>query len=144
MDRLKELKEAKAAAQKVIIMIDNTKSSLDSALSWGTWDIFAGGFFTSLIKRDEIKKANQYISEIAESLKILNEELKDIDMILPKDVSDNVYDNILDIWFDNIFTDIRVQEEIKDSLRQMATFKKSILKLISKLDEEIQMMENIK
>lgn len=138
MERLKELQEAKEAANEVITRIDNATSSLNSALSWGRWDMFGGEFFTSWIKRNKIKEANQAISTIAESLKSLNKELEDVDMTLPEGVSDNISDRVWDLWFDNIFTDIRVQGEIKDSLRQLAIFRKSILDLIVKLDTEIQ------
>ena len=51
MDRLKELYEAKRAAEEVIARIDNAISSLDSASSWGLFDIFGGGMISSFIKR---------------------------------------------------------------------------------------------
>ena len=138
MDRLKELQEAREAANEVIIRIDKATSSLNSALSWGKWDMFGGEFFTSWIKRNKIKEANQDISAITKSLKSLNKELEDLDMTLPEGVSDTISDRVWDLWFDNIFTDIRVQGEIKDSLRQLAIFRKSILDLIVKLNTEIQ------
>ena len=100
--------------------------------------MFGGEFFTSWIKRNKIKEANQDISAITKSLKSLNKELEDLDMTLPEGVSDNISDRVWDLWFDNIFTDIRVQGEIKDSLRQLAIFRKSILDLIVKLNTEIQ------
>lgn len=100
--------------------------------------MFGGEFFTSWIKRNKIKEANQDIFAITKSLKSLNKELEDLDMTLPEGVSDNISDRVRDLWFDNIFTDIRVQGEIKDSLRQLAIFRKSILDLIVKLDTEIQ------
>ncbi|MGT2745242.1 hypothetical protein ACVRW4_07975 [Streptococcus phocae subsp. phocae] len=143
MDRLKELREAREAAQEVIVRIDHATSSLDSALSWGKWDIFVGEFFTSWIKRNKIKEANQNIHEITESLKTLNKELVDVNMNLPEGVSDTVSDNAWDIWFDNIFTDIRVQGEIKDFLKQLAVFRKSILDLISTLESEISLLTKI-
>jgi len=100
--------------------------------------MFGGEFFTSWIKRNKIKEANQDISAITKSLKSLNKELEDLDMTLPEGVSDTISDRVWDLWFDNIFTDIRVQGEIKDSLRQLAIFRKSILDLIVKLNTEIQ------
>ena len=100
--------------------------------------MFGGEFFTSWIKRNKIKEANQDIFAITKSLKSLNKELEDLDMTLPEGVSDTISDRVWDLWFDNIFTDIRVQGEIKDSLRQLAIFRKSILDLIVKLNTEIQ------
>lgn len=137
MDRLKELQEAREVVNEVTIRIDKATSSFKSALSWSKWDMFGGEFFTSWIKRNKIKEANQDISTIAESLKSLNKELEDVDMTLPEGVSDNISDRVWDLWFDTIFMDIRVQGEIKDSLRQLAIFRKSIQYLIVKLNTEI-------
>lgn len=144
MDREKELQEARDAAKEVIARIDNTTSSLDSALSWGIWDMFGGEFITSWIKRNKIKEANQNISQISKSLKSLNKELEDVNMTLPSGVSDTVSDGVWDLWFDNIFTDVRVQGEMKDSLQQLAIFRESIQDLISKLDSEIETLKNEK
>ena len=57
MDRLKELYEAKRAAEEVIARIDNAISSLDSASSWVLFDIFGGGMISSFIKRGKIQDA---------------------------------------------------------------------------------------
>lgn len=141
MDRLKELKEAKLAAEEVIARIDNAVSSLDSASSWGIFDIFAGGFFSSLIKRDKISNANNDVREISVSLNSLNKELEDVNMHLPEEISDTVGDRFFDVWFDNIFTDIRVQGEIKDSLNNLKNFRTSVIEIIDKLNEEINESE---
>ena len=137
MDRLKELYEAKSAAQEVIARIDNAISSLDSASSWGLFDIFGGNLFSSYIKRERIKDANYDIEEISDSLRKLNKELEDVNLYLPAEISDTVSDNVFDIWFDNIFTDIRVQGEIKDKLNELRDFSESILRLIERLNAEI-------
>lgn len=69
MDRLNELKEARTAADEVIKRIDNAISNLDSASSWGIFDLLGGGFISSLVKRDKIKSANSNIKSVSESLK---------------------------------------------------------------------------
>lgn len=142
MDRLREVQEAKDAANEVIMRIDNATISLNKALSWGKWDVVAGEFLTSLIKRKKISKANRDILQISVSLKSLRKELADVNMKLPESVSDTISDKFLDLWFDNIFTDIRVQREIRASLGQLAAFKRSIQALIIKLDSEIEILEN--
>lgn len=141
MDRLKELYEAKNAAQQVIARIDNAISSLDSASSWGIFDILGGEFFTSLVKREKIRNANQDIQAISDSLNTLNRELEDVNMFLPEEISDSLTDNVFDIWFDNIFTDFMVQGEIKDKLMQLREFRSSIKELIGRLDDEIDTLK---
>lgn len=81
-------------------------------------------------KEKEIKEASIY-------LKCLNEELDDIGMKLPKEISDTMSDNVMDIYFDNIFTDIRVAGEIKEKLDELKSFRTSIENLIIKLDKEL-------
>lgn len=138
MDRLKELNEAKTAAQEVIARIDNALSSLDSASSWGLFDLLGGGMFSSFVKRVKIRGANSDIREISHSLSLLNKELEDVNMHLPAEISDAMSDNMLDIWFDNIFTDIRVQGEIKEQITELKNFRSSVIELIEKLNSEIE------
>lgn len=138
MDRLKELNEAKTAAQEVIARIDNALSSLDSASSWGLFDLLGGGMFSSFVKREKIRGANSDIREISHSLSLLNKELEDVNMHLPAEISDAMSDNMLDIWFDNIFTDIRVQGEIKEQITELKNFRSSVIELIEKLNSEIE------
>jgi len=141
MDRLKELYEAKTAAQEVVARIDSALSSLDSASSWGIIDLFGGGMFSSFVKRERIKGANSDIKEISRSLSLLNKELEDVNMHLPTEISDAMSDNIFDIWFDNIFTDIRVQGEIKEQIIELKNFRASVIELIEKLNSEIETYE---
>ena len=108
MDRLKELKEAKEAADQVIIRIDAGLNQLKSASSWGILDIFGGGLFSSLVKRNKIGEANRSLEELSVSLKSLNKELRDVDISLPDSIPDSLSDELFDLVFDNIFTDIRV------------------------------------
>lgn len=138
MDRLKELKEAKQAAQDVIARIDHAISSLDSASSWGILDLLGGEMFSSFVKREKIKSANNDISEVLHLLNRLNKELEDINMHLPSEISDTMGDNALDIWFDNIFTDIKVQGEIKSRLNELKEFRASVITLIGKLNSEME------
>lgn len=138
MDRFKELQEAKTAAQEVVARIDNAIASLDSAADWGIFDLFGGGMFSSFMKRDKIKDANNDLKEIADSLRVLNQELEDVNMHLPETVSDTVCDNALDIWFDNVFTDARVQKEIKTELERLKEFRASVVELIERLTIEME------
>lgn len=140
MDRKKELQEAKDAANKVIEKIDRAMDSLDSAEFWGMWDIFGGDFFSSLKKRNKIEEANEYINDITDSVKVLDKELKDVDMVLPEEISNTMSDRTFDIWLDNILTDLRVQEEIKDAMEDLREFRNGIEDLLIRLDDEIEEM----
>ena len=102
------------------------------------YNIFGGGMISSFIKRGKIQDVNADIEEIYSSLTVLNKELEDIDMHLPTGISDTISDSAFDIWFDNIFTDIRVQGEIKDTLYELKDFRRDIISLIERLNAEIK------
>lgn len=138
MDRKKELQEAKDAANKIIEKIDRAMDYLDSAEFWGMWDIFGGDFLSSWSKRNKIEEANECIKDIVDSVKVLNKELKDVDMVLPEEVSNTMNDRTFDIWIDNIFTDLRVQEEIKGAMKELREFKNGIEDFLIRLDDEIE------
>lgn len=141
MDRLKELKEAKEAANQVIIRIDAGLNQLKSASSWGILDIFGGGLISSLVKRNKIGEANRSLEELSISLKSLNKELSDVDISLPDAIPDMLSDELFDIVFDNIFTDIRVQGEIKENLIALKELRHAIVEIRDKVDREIEELE---
>lgn len=141
MDRLKELKEAKEAADQVIIRIDAGLNQLKSASSWGILDIFGGGLFSSLVKRNKIGEANRSLDELSLSLKSLNKELSDVDISLPDAIPDSLSDELFDLVFDNIFTDIRVQGEIKENLIALKELRHAIVEIRDKVDREIEELE---
>lgn len=138
MNRLKELQEARDQAVIVIEKIDRALDTLDSAKFWGMWDMFGGEFFSSWKKRNKIKEANQYIEGITDSVKDLEKELKDVNMVLPEEISNTMNDRVFDIWFDNIFTDMKVQREIKVSIRELRDFRDVVEDLVIRLEDEIE------
>lgn len=137
MNRLKELQEAKVAAQHVLLRMDNAIKSLENAKSWGWWDMFGGGMLTSMFKRDNIRHANEDIREISQSLHRLNQELEDVNMTLPLEINDTISDTVFDVWFDNIFTDWQVQDEVSKKLVEIKQFRSELVALIERLDREI-------
>ena len=141
MDRLKELKEAKEAANQVIIRIDAGLNQLKSASSWGILDIFGGGLISSLVKRNKIGEANRSLDELSISLKSLNKELSDVDISLPDAIPDRLSDELFDLVFDNIFTDIRVQGEIKENLIALKELRHAVVEIRDKVDRQIRELE---
>ena len=142
MDRLKELKEAKEAAELVIGKIDQAIKELNSASNWGILDLLGGDFIPSLIKRTKIGKANDILNDLPKSLATLNKELSDVDISLPGGVPDRLSDQLFDTIFDNIFTDFRVQGEIKENLLALKELRHSIGEISDKLDEQIAELES--
>lgn len=137
MARLQELKEAKEKAQIVLNSTDEALSFLKSASNWSLFDLLGGEGISSLMKRSKIKKANKEIERMTLELEELRKELRDVDISLPLEISDTMEDNFFDVFFDNIFTDLRVNGEIKKKLAELREFRQNIEELIQRLDQEI-------
>ena len=137
MARLQELQEAKEKAQIVLNSTDEALSFLKSASNWSLFDLLGGEGISSLMKRSKIKKANKEIERMTLELEELRKELRDVDISLPLEISDTMEDNFFDVFFDNIFTDLRVNGEIKKKLAELREFRQNIEELIQRLDQEI-------
>lgn len=137
MARLQELQEAKEKAQVVLKSTDEALNFLKSASNWSLFDLLGGEGISSLMKRSKIKKANKEIERMTLELEELRKELKDVDISLPLEISDTMEDNFFDVFFDNIFTDLRVNGEIKKKLAELRDFRQNIEELIQRLDQEI-------
>lgn len=137
MARLQELQEAKEKAQVVLKSTDEALNFLKSASNWSLFDLLGGEGITSLMKRSKIKKANKEIERMTLELEELRKELKDVYISLPLEISDTMEDNFFDVFFDNIFTDLRVNGEIKKKLAELRDFRQNIEELIQRLDQEI-------
>lgn len=89
----------------------------------GIFDIFFGGFFVSLWKRQKIKKANEICIEMQENMNNLSRELKDVDVDDNFTFEDDFIFETMDIWFDNILVDMYVQEKISNVINRLEVFK---------------------
>lgn len=138
MNRLTGLQEAKVATVEALARVDQAISSLDSASSWGLFDIFGGGAVASLMKRKRIQGANEAIQALTTSIGVLNKELADINMSLPATISDSLRDRAWDMWLDNIFTDMKVQKDIKVALQQLRECRQALIALEEELTLEIE------
>ncbi|NUO57062.1 MAG: hypothetical protein HOV71_21245 [Hamadaea sp.] len=116
---LTELAEAIGAADAAAQALASTKSSLDSASGWSTYDtFFGGGAISSSIKHDRLDAAARAASQASERLAVLRTELADVSEF-PVRLPDLAVDGMtrfLDVWFDNIFTDLKVRDQIREAL----------------------------
>lgn len=119
MDMNKELKDVKDQAEIVRTLIEQALEKIDSARNWGLYDIFAGGMISSMVKRGRMKESNQLMEEIERALQRLQKEYGDINLELPEQLNLNFASEMFDVWFDNIFTDLSVQSNLKKRREQL-------------------------
>lgn len=134
MSEEKELREAKEALIDLKNEIDKTIKMTESASRWGIADIFADSGIIGLIKRGKIKDINRSLEIIREKLERAKKELYDIRINLDEEIPDSTYDFFVDIIFDNIFTDLRVNREIKEIRENLFDLRDRVDELIKKLN----------
>ncbi|GIJ24957.1 hypothetical protein Vqi01_01190 [Micromonospora qiuiae] len=95
---------------------------LDSASGWSTYDtFFGGGMMASAMKHSRLDDAAQAAARAERCLAALRTELADvpgIDVIAPR-LAVGGLTRFVDIWFDNIFTDLAVRERITQAVHHV-------------------------
>ena len=134
MSDLKEIKEAKKALLDLREEIDLVIKETESASRWGIFDIFADSILVGFVKRGKIKDINSGLEIIREKLEVAKKELGDVRINLDEEISDTSYDFFVDVIFDNIFTDLRVNREIKEIRENLFVLRERVEEILKKLN----------
>jgi hypothetical protein len=135
VDELREVDEAVRAAHRAREALNQLASTLGSASSWSTYDtFFGGGLVSSAIKHSRLDEAARRAAYADQCLAVLRSELADL--AAPASAPDVPVDGLtrfVDIWFDNIFTDLAVRERIQRARRNVADSTRQVAALITEL-----------
>lgn len=134
MSQEKELKEAHQALLDLKNEIDKTIKLTESASRWGLFDIFADSGLVGLVKRGKIKDINSNLKIVRDKLEVAKRELNDIRIDLDEEIPDSTYDFFVDVIFDNIFTDLRVNSEIKEIREKLEDLGDRVDELLIKIN----------
>ncbi len=134
MSQEKELKEASQALLDLKNEIDKTIKITESASRWGLFDLFADSGLVGLVKRGKIKDINSNLKIVRDKLEVAKRELNDIRIDLDEEIPDSTYDFFVDVIFDNIFTDLRVNSEIKEIREKLEDLGDRVDELLIKIN----------
>lgn len=134
MSQEKELKEARQALLDLKNEIDKTIKMTESASRWGLFDLFADSGLVGLVKRGKIKDINSNLEIVRDKLEVAKRELNDIRIDLDEEIPDSTYDFFVDVIFDNIFTDLRVNGEIKEIREKLEDLGDRVDELLRKIN----------
>ena len=134
MSQEKELKEARQALLDLKNEIDKTIKITESASRWGLFDLFADSGLVGLVKRGKIKDINSHLKIVRDKLEVAKRELNDIRIDLDEEIPDSTYDFFVDVIFDNIFTDLRVNGEIKEIREKLEDLGDRVDELLRKIN----------
>lgn len=131
-----EIKEAYEACEAAIAYTAEALKDLNSAESWASWDTFAGGgLLTDMAKYDKINAAGAKLQQVRASLGHLGRELADInESIQVPQMAIDSSTQTFDMWFDNIFTDFRVRDQIINQIRGVNSLSSELYKLRERLE----------
>ena len=115
----KELEEALAAGEKALRQLDKVAIALDSAGNWGTWDVLGGGLLTDVMKYSQLDEAQGELEQLQFCLRRYQTELADVTALHIADFHPDGLTGVVDILFDNIFTDWAVLARIQNSQAQI-------------------------
>ncbi|MFF2089130.1 hypothetical protein [Paenibacillus sp. NPDC058174] len=139
--RRKEWYEAAAACRQLVLSLEDAVNKLDSAASWGTYDMLGGGLISTSIKHSRIDDAKSSINTARHLVKRLKEELKDVNLKSDLEVEIGGMATFADYFFDGLITDWIVQGKIKESLSQAENQLHKARMLLKTLDKELAQAE---
>ncbi len=134
--RPKEISELMKIVDEALEALENAEIDLKSASGWGIVDLFGGGLITSLIKHNDMDDAQIHMHQAKDALSKLSDQLKTVsnDFDFHFDVMD--FTDTLDIFMDNIFSDLLVQSSISEARDKIQKTIESVKILKKQLEEE--------
>lgn len=119
-DLEKEKREAIAAGNRALRSLRNAQDNLNSEKNWGLWDIFGGGFLSTVVKNTKMDQAKQNMEQARYDLRNFSRELNDVNMSCHLDIETGDFLSFADLFFDGIVVDWMVQDRIKQASQQVA------------------------
>ncbi len=143
----REVREAIEAIGHAMYRVNEAVERIRSARTLGTIDTwFGGGLFTSLVKRDELDRADVLMRNVDLALAGVRRELADIGVTEELGgVGQDPLHRTLDVWFDNLFSDLATQSRIKDAGQRLETLDSALTRVQSVLGRrEASLSERIR
>ena len=121
------------------------KHDIECSKKWGKVDMVDKDSMSSIAKQNKIRKVKLKFENIEKLINQFNKELEGIK------INNLEFSNItfaMDIFFDNIFTDISVQRQINDSIEDIERLEDKVQNILYKLqiknEEVIKKINNVK
>lgn len=129
----REINEAISAGQAALNRVESIEKKLDKAEGWGTFDLIGGGFFSGMVKHSYLDDAQEQIEELQVLLSRFRTELADITIDRDIQIQVDGFLRFADYFFDGIFADWAVQNQINNSQKQVAGVKSQVEHVLAKL-----------
>ncbi|RIW35326.1 hypothetical protein D3H55_07980 [Bacillus salacetis] len=134
--QLKEVKEAEDAAARAGEKLETASGFLRSAGNWGMLDLAGGGMISTAAKRSKMDEAQRALHGAQRYLKTLERELQDLNMEASGTLEVSGFLNMTDMFFDNFFSDMMVQDKISRTAEQVSETRRKVKSLSLKLEKQ--------
>lgn len=132
--RKKELREAISAGQVALGTTDEILSRLDSAEGWAAWDLLGGGLIVDLAKHSRLDEAQAAVEQLQIQLRRFRTELADVTVSADVQVRIDGFLRFADYFFDGLFADWAVMDQIRQSQEQVQRTRDQIADVLARLD----------
>ena len=131
-DMTVEIYEAIDAGERALRSLKEAQQYLNSAGTWGLFDMFGGNLITGLMKHSKINNASRATEDARYDLRKFQKELKDVDTLVP-DVNIGDFLTFADFFWDGFVADIMVQSKISKGKKQVAEAISRVSDILSQL-----------
>ncbi len=130
----KEIQEAVTAGKKALRTVEDIIKTLASAEDWSTLDMLGGGLFTDMAKYEDLDKVQELVEKLQKQLHRLKSELADVEV--PSDIQVNIdgFLHFADYFFDGLFSDLAVREQIQMSQKQAEETRGQIQLVLARME----------
>lgn len=131
----REIEEAVSAGDQALKVAKDVQSSLRSADGWSTFDILGGGWIASMAKHEHLDEAQHKVELLQIKLRKFRTELADVKISADMKVSIDGFTRFADFFFDGLFMDWMVADQISQSQKQVALTTLQIEEAIERLEK---------
>ena len=138
-DERRELQEAAVAGRAAVGALHEAAELLDSARSWSTYDTFFGGeVISSFIKHQRLDTAAERVRAAGAALTTFTSELADVEVSGPEMAQVSGLLRGMDIWFDNVISDLMVRSRINESADAVTRALSGTQRSLHEVDERLR------
>lgn len=134
---LGEMAKAAQAADAARQALLQTEDKLGSASSWNAYDtFFGGGMIATVMEHSRLDDAAAAAGEADRRMAVLRTDLTELDQVERTSplITLSSATKFVDMWFDNIFTDLAVRDRIKQAQQKVT----QSLQLVSAVEERLK------
>lgn len=138
---LREIQEAIQAGLAAQRALEEMSGDLRGAENWGVWDMVGGGIMATFAKHGCLDDAQDAAYEARRALSRFRTELADVSSEQVPDVELGDFAVFADYFFDGLFADLFVQSRIREAQEQVAAVTQRVERLIVRLRDERENLE---